>query len=147
MDAPTTWLKAQLETVKGELEKAHREFDRVQNQVQKLQKRYEACTEMLAVAESEQVDKEIDEIVAQTTQQVKKPTQTMPDQMEDLLETHGPLTSSELCDMLKILGRPKTSINSINTQLGRYKPARFNKNEEGKWYLVPKEPKTRHLKI
>ena len=66
----------------------------------------------------------------------RKPT--MSDLVADALVEHGALPLERLLKILAAKGR-KTTRNSLNTTLGSKRPERFNRNEEGEWYLTNPE--------
>ncbi len=136
MKTPVDWLEGQLEKAKQEKERTEQRFREAEVLMLEAKRRYEACSEMLAVAKQEQES----QIKAAGTQvggqDGSKPKLSMPDHMTALLREHGPMNSSEIYELLREQGWEKTSVNSVNTQLSRHKVTRFNKNTEGKWFLV-----------
>ncbi len=125
------WLEMQLERAKNDLEDA--------------QKRYDACAELLKVARAEQELKQevrqedagtsINRVIFETRVFGTTPELTIADQVEELLREHGPLRSSQIRDFLKERGRLHSTSNSVNTNLNRHRPARFVRDQEGRWCL------------
>jgi hypothetical protein len=126
MASPIRWLEAQLEKAKQDMEEA--------------QKRYEALAETLRIARAEQgiMEEEREASAPVTPNPIKrtrgKAGMTMPDQIEQILKEHGPLSSSEIYEIIK--EKRETTVNSITTQLNRYKAERFRKEGDNKWFLA-----------
>jgi hypothetical protein len=138
MDTPVDWLRAQLERARTEKEDAEKRLDEVREVMFAAQRRYEACSEMLAVAIAEQgvaTERNL-EPEEHDSGGVSKDQGSIPDQVEHLLKEHGPMSSAELAGLLKKAGRISTSTNSVNVNLTRYKGRRFLKSEDGKWELM-----------
>jgi len=55
-----------------------------------------------------------------------------------MLKKHGPLSAKDLLPLLEQKGKT-TKLNTLTVSLNRYKPAQFNRNSEGKWYLVTQD--------
>jgi hypothetical protein len=72
---------------------------------------------------------------------IKRPRRggpTIPDLAEGALIEFGPLTSKELRDVLKEMGK-ETTVNTVTVSLNRHRPERFDRNGDGKWYVVGHE--------
>jgi hypothetical protein len=138
MVAPIEWLETQLEVAKRNLEEIQVQYQEAQKRFDEAQRRVMACSEMLAVARMEQdsAGEDRTKAVFRGRRIGVRPQMNMPDQIEKLLREHGPLRAEEIYVYLKEEGRDTTTVNSINTQLRLNKPARFDRNKDGKWYLV-----------
>jgi len=121
------WLEMQLERARNDLEDA--------------QKRYDACAELLKIARAEQEVKQEDsgksakQVSFETRVFRTQPELTIADQVEILLKEHGPLRSSQIRDFLRQAGRLHSTSNSVNTNLNRHRPARFERDQDGRWCL------------
>lgn len=126
MASPIRWLETQLEKAKQDMEEA--------------QRRYEALAETLRIARAEQGIMEEERetgtpVISSSIRRTRgKSGVTMPDQIEQILKDHGPLSSSEIYDILR--KTRQTTVNSITTQLNRYKADRFRKAADNKWSLA-----------
>ena len=60
---------------------------------------------------------------------------TMADVAEQILDGQGPLGTAELLALMDKAGI-QTTRNSLNTTLNHFRPGRFERDEEGRWYLV-----------
>jgi hypothetical protein len=136
MRTPVEWLESQFDKAKQEKEKAEQRFKEAEELVMTARKRYEACSEMLQVAKREQEAEVKATVVQQGGRGGTRPKVSMPDHMAMLLKEHGPMNTAEIYLLLKEQGWEKTSKNSVNTQLSRHKATRFNKREDGKWFLI-----------
>lgn len=58
--------------------------------------------------------------------------------VRQLLKKHERLSAKDLLSMLEKQGKV-TNLNSLTVSLNRYKPHRFNRDNDGKWYLVPQD--------
>lgn len=135
MEAPVQWLQDQREMAQKAMERAQQEFDEAQQRLTEANKRLQACEEMLRLALSDKQTGPAVDAVGTPDDQSPRPSMTMPDQIKALLRERGPLTTTELRDLLIPMGRTKTTANSINTQLHKYKDRGFVK-KDGKWHVV-----------
>jgi chromosome segregation ATPase len=136
METPVEWLEGQLEKAKHDLDEARRRLEEAQRDIHFNEKRLEACAQMLEIARADDRAYAEKSIVRPQEVVESKPGMNMPDHIEELLIKHGRLSTSELCVFLREQGRVNTSVNSVKGQLHRHKSRRFNRNEEGKWYLA-----------
>ena len=136
MKAPIEWLESQLEATKQEKEGAEQRYKEAEGLLIAAQKRFDACVEMLAVAKKVQEDEIKAAVRRHEGTGGTRPRVSMPDHITTLLKDHGPLTATELFGYLKEQGWERTSVNSVNTQLSRHRGKRFDKDAEGKWFLV-----------
>lgn len=63
---------------------------------------------------------------------------TIPDLAEESIKEKGPLNSKELQQILNEKGK-KTTVNTVSVSLNRQRPERFDRNGDGKWFLVTQE--------
>ena len=66
---------------------------------------------------------------------------TLPVLVKHHLRENGPTSPDDLLQMLRKYGRAKTTVNSLNTVLRRFRPEKFDRNKKGEWYLVEQEDK------
>ena len=146
MSSPAEWLKVKLKEAEQEMTEAQQQFEIAQKRAMETRKRFEACSEMLEVANAEQQTPDVEhegprEIVPRgrriAMRRSMESQQTVPDQVEELLKS-GPLSTAEIRDFLRQQGRKRITTNSVNGALNRHKPTRFIRNKEGKWCIVEK---------
>ena len=57
----------------------------------------------------------------------------------EVIYEEGPMTSKQLALELRTRGKPNTTGNSVNTTLSRFRPDRFDKDKQGRWFLPPRK--------
>lgn len=132
MAIPTQWLKHKMEAAQRELEAAQQEFDSAQKRLEEARARVESFSKVMEVAEEDRAE----------SKQKKRSTRsvaTMADQMAQILTERGPLTSSEVCEILRQQGRENTNPNSVNTMLSKFRGKRFSRDENRRWSTITDE--------
>lgn len=134
MSAPIRWMKQQLA-------KAERDAEEVQNRVA-------TWKEAIRLAEeAEGSDQDLASVIEGARQEITKSRRSgkIIKSVKEILEERGPCKAVEIQAALEEIGI-RTTTNSINTSLNRFRPDRFNRNEEGKWFLVkiPKVDQSPH---
>jgi hypothetical protein len=68
----------------------------------------------------------------------KSKAKTLTDMIKDVLEDKGPSKASVILKELEALGR-ETTVNSINVSLNRFRPQVFDRDDDGRWMVVPED--------
>lgn len=124
MNVPLRWIKQQIE-------KAERDLEEVQ-------KRLSTWTEALKLAEeAEGVASTPEHSAEMGTQEPKRKRRAgkITDRVEEILKEYGPAKAADIEIRLREMGI-QTTANSINTSLNRFRPSRFDRDDQGRWTLV-----------
>jgi len=125
MSTPIRWIKQQLARAQRDLEEA--------------QRRVTTWTEALRLVREEK--EEIPPAGGHATNEGNSQLSRRPragriiDKVDQILKEHGPAKAAQIQQRLEEIGIT-TSANSVNTSLNRFRPNRFDRNQEGKWFLV-----------
>lgn len=124
MSVPLRWIKQQVARAELDLEEA--------------QRRLATWKEALRLAE------EVEDVTPAARQPVDTAIQEpkprrragkIIDRVEEILREHGPAKAAEIQKRLEQIGI-RTTANSINTSLNRFRPTRFDRDVHGKWLIV-----------
>lgn len=131
------WLKQKMVEALKELRTTHDRAEAIVEEATKAHRIYELYRDTLHQAMTEAGI----EIVEEEEKSITIPKRTgpsIPDLAEEAIIEYGPFSSKELQLILEEKGK-KTTVNAITVSLNRYRPHRFDRNGEGKWYLVTQE--------
>lgn len=118
-----------------------KQVEKAERQVAEAQRKLSTWVDALQLAEDEENpgEKEHEELsdgVRKASAEEIKPKLTILDVAGEVLAEQGPLTTRDLLEILKTKGK-NTTLNSLTVLLNRRKPEKFDRDEDGKWYLVP----------
>ncbi len=135
MNSQVRWLKEEMEREESELAQAKTDLAEAQGRVEKATIRLQSLKEVLELAlERQGSSGEPD----QSNSGTRLARGAVSHLSEEAITINGPMSNSELQQYLEYHGH-RTSGNSINTSLSRLRGERFDKNKDGKWYLVEKD--------
>jgi predicted nucleic acid-binding Zn-ribbon protein len=108
------------------------EISRTEKQIEKAQLRLDSLRVVLDLA----IRKHKKEMESASPRKSK--AKTLTDMIKDVLEDKGPSKASVILKELEALGR-ETTVNSINVSLNRFRPQVFDRDDDGRWMVVPED--------
>lgn len=130
------WLKSELDRARKELAKKHKRLLEARREHGKAQEAVESLERVLGLATGATTEPSQLPLSAGRGPDGRK--LTMADLAEQAIREQGRLSIERLLGYLRKHGK-KTSRNSLNTTLNQYRPDRFERDNEGRWYLTKQE--------